>query len=150
LLPTIGENVVTFSAVNYLAIAIAAVIAWLASAAWYMSLSRLYTAALGKTPEQMAEDRKKPGAFLPFVYALVANVIIAWILAGLLAHLGAGQVTLRNGIISAVFLWFGFVLTTMTVNYSFSGRDRRLLLIDLGNWLIVLLVIGAVIGAVGA
>lgn len=150
MLPTIGENVVTFSAVNYLAIAIAAVIAWLASAAWYMSLSRLYTAALGKTPEQMAEDRKKPGAFLPFVYALVANVIIAWILAGLLAHLGAGQVTLRNGIISAVFLWFGFVLTTMTVNYSFSGRDRRLLLIDLGNWLIVLLVIGAVIGAVGA
>jgi len=59
-------------------------------------------------------------------------------------------VTLRNGIISAAFVWFGFVLTTMTVNYSFSGRDRRLLLIDLGNWLIVLLVIGAVIGAIGA
>ena len=97
----------------------------------------------------MAEDRKKPGAFLPYVYALVANVIIAWMLAGLLAHLGVGQVTLRNGIISAVFLWFGFVLTTMTVNYSFSGRDRRLLLIDLGNWLIVLLVIGAVIGVIG-
>jgi hypothetical protein len=71
-------------------------------------------------------------------------------LAGLLAHLGVGQVTLRNGIVSAAFLWFGFVLTTMTVNYSFSGRDRRLLLIDLGNWLIVLLVIGAVIGAIGA
>jgi hypothetical protein len=52
----------------------------------------------------MAEDRKKPGAFLPYVYALVANVIIAWMLAGLLAHLGVGQVTLRNGIISAVFL----------------------------------------------
>jgi hypothetical protein len=98
----------------------------------------------------MAEDRKKPGAFLPYVYALVANVIIAWMLAGLLAHLGVGQVTPRNGIISAVFLWFGFVLTTMTVNYSFSGRDRRLLFIDLGNWLIVLLVIGAVIGAIGA
>jgi hypothetical protein len=59
-------------------------------------------------------------------------------------------VTLRNGIISAAFVWFGFVLTTMTVNYSVSGRDRRLLLIDLGNWLIVLLVIGAVIGAIGA
>jgi len=127
LLPTTGGNIVTFSAVNHLAIAIAAIMAWLASAAWYMSLSGLYTAALGKTPQQMAEDRKKPGAFLPYVYALVANVIIAWMLAGLLAHLGVGQVTLRNGIISAVFLWFGFVLTTMTVNYSFSGRDRRLL-----------------------
>ena len=150
ILPTTRGNVVTFSTVSYLAIVIAAAIAWLASAAWYMSLSRLYTAALGRTPQQMAEDRKKPGAFLPYVYAYVANVIIACMLAGLLAHLGVGQVTLRNGIVSAGFLWFGFVLTTMTVNYSFSGRDRRLLLIDLGNWLIVLLVIGAVIGAVGA
>jgi hypothetical protein len=150
ILPTTRGNVVTFSTVSYLAIVIAAAIAWLASAAWYMSLSRHYTAALGKTPQQMAEDRKKPGAFLPYVYALVANVVIAWMLAGLLAHLGVGQVTLRNGIVSAGFLWFGFVLTTMTVNYSFSGRDRRLLFIDLGNWLIVLLVIGAVIGAIGA
>jgi uncharacterized protein DUF1761 len=56
---------------------------------------------------------------------------------------------LRNGVISGAFLWFGFVLTTMTVNYSFSGRDRRLLLIDAGNWLIVLLMMGAVIGLAG-
>jgi hypothetical protein len=139
----------TFSGVNYLAVMIAAVAAWLASAAWYMSLSRHYVAALGKTPEQMAEDRKKPGAFLPFIYAFVANIIIAWMLGGVLAHLGAGQVTLRNGIISAAFLWFGFVLTTMVVNYSFGGRDRRLLLIDAGNWLLVLLVIGAIIGGIG-
>jgi len=140
----------TFSGGSYVAIVIAAAAAWLASAAWYMSLSRHYKAALGKTPEQMVQDRKKPGAFLPFIYAFVANIIIAWMLAGVLAHLGAGQVTLRNGIISAAFLWFGFVLTTMVVNYSFSGRDRRLLLIDAGNWLLVLLVIGAIIGGIGA
>jgi hypothetical protein len=140
----------TFSGVNYLAVFVAAVAAWLASAAWYMSLSKHYIAALGKDPEQMAQDRKKPGAFLPFIYAFVANVIIAWMLAGVLAHLGVGQVTLRNGVISAAFLWFGFVLTTMVVNYSFSGRNRSLLLIDAGNWLLVLLVIGAIIGGIGA
>jgi hypothetical protein len=70
-------NIVTFAGINYLAVVIAAAAARLASAAWYMSLSRLYGAALGKTPEQMAADRKKPWAFLPFVYAFVANVIIA-------------------------------------------------------------------------
>ena len=139
----------SFAGINYLAIVIAAMAAWLASAVWYMSLSRHYVAALGKTPEQMAQDRKKPGAFLPFIYAFVANAIIAWMLAGLLAHLGVGQVTIRNGLISALFLWFGFVLTTMVVNYSFAGRDRRLLAIDAGNWLIVFIVIGAVIGAIG-
>jgi Protein of unknown function (DUF1761) len=143
-----GE-VMTFAGINYLAVVIAAVMAWIASAAWYMSLSKAYVAALGKTPEQMAADRNKRDAFLPFVYAFVANLIIAEMLGGVLGHLGPGQVTLRNGAISAAFLWFGFILTTMVVNYSFSGCDRRLLLIDLGNWLVVLVVIGAVIGAIG-
>ncbi|MFZ0423587.1 MAG: DUF1761 domain-containing protein [Xanthobacteraceae bacterium] len=139
----------TFTGINYLAVAVAAVAAWLASAAWYMSLCKIYAAALGKTPEQVEIDRKKPGAFLPFVLALVANLVIGWMLAGVLGHLGSGQVTLRNGIVSGAFLWFGFILTTIAVNYSFAGRDRRLFLIDVGNWLIVLLVIGAVIGAMG-
>jgi hypothetical protein len=140
---------VTFAGINFVAIAIAAVVAWLASAAWYMSLSKVYIAALGKTPEQAEADRKKPGAFLPFIYALLANVIIAWTIAGVLGHLGIGQVTLRNGVISGAFCWFGFILTTMVVNSSFSGRDKRLLLIDAANWLIVVLVIGAVVGAIG-
>jgi hypothetical protein len=138
-----------FAGINHLAVLVAAVLAWLASAVWYMSLCKLYAAALGKTPEQAAADRKKPGAFLPFVYAFIADIVIAWMLAGVLGHLGPGQVTPKNGIISAAFLWFGFILTTMTVNYSFSGRDKRLLLIDAGNWLIVMLVIGAVIGVLG-
>jgi hypothetical protein len=139
----------TFAGISYIAVVIAAVVAWLASAAWYMSLCRIWMAALGKTPEQVEVDRKKPGAFLPFIYAFVANLIIAWMLAGLLGHLGSGQVTLRNGVITGAFCWFGFVLTTMVVNYSFSGRNIRLLLIDAGNWLIVLLLIGAVVGGIG-
>ena len=65
-------------------------VAWLASAGWYMSLGRIYQAALGKTPEQCKEEMKRPGAFLPFIYALIANIIIAWMLAGVLGHLGPG------------------------------------------------------------
>jgi hypothetical protein len=139
----------TFAGISYIGVIAAAVAAWIVSAAWYMSLGRIYQAALGKTPEQCKEDMKKPGAFLPFIYAFIANLVIAWMLAGVMGHLGAGQVTLWNGVISAAFLWFGFILTTMVVNSAFSGRDKRLLLIDAGNWLIVLVVIGAVVGAIG-
>jgi hypothetical protein len=140
---------VTFAGINYIAVIVAAVVAWLASAGWYMSLGRIYQAALGKTPEQCKEEMKKPGAFLPYLYALIGNLVIAWMLAGVLGHLGAGAVSLKNGVISGAFLWFGFILTTMVVNFCFSGRDKRLLFIDLGNWLIVLVVMGAVIGAIG-
>jgi len=139
----------TTAGVNYLAIAVAAVVAWLAGAAWYMAFGKSWIAALGMTTEEMQARRNKPGAALPFVYSFVAELAMAWMTAGVLAHLGPGQVTLRNGVISGAFLWFGFVMTTMLVNNSFAGRDPRLLLIDGGHWLVVLLLIGAIIGAIG-
>ena len=75
----------TCAGINYLAIVIAAVVAFAASAAWYMSLSRSYAAALGKTADQIAEERKKPGAFLPYIYALIGNIIIGWMCSGISA-----------------------------------------------------------------
>jgi hypothetical protein len=138
-----------FAGISYIAVIAAAVVAWLVSAGWYMSLGRVYQAALGKTPEQCKAEMQKPGAFLPFVYAFIGNLVIAWMLGGVLGHLGPGAVTLKNGVITAAFIWFGFILTTMAVNFVFSGRDKRLLAIDLGNWLLVLVVMGAVIGWIG-
>jgi hypothetical protein len=137
----------TFAGVNYLAIVIAAVVAWLAGAAWYMTLSKFWIAAVGITPEKMHEARNRPGAFLPFIYVFVAELVMAWVLAGVLGHFGA--VTLRSGAISGAFCWLGFVITTIVVNNSFAMRDWRLSAIDGGHWLVVLLLMGAVIGAMG-
>jgi hypothetical protein len=132
---------------NYLAIVIAAVAAWLAGAGWYMALGKPWTAALGTTPEKMTPAGHRPGAFLPYVYAFIAELLMAWILAGLLGHIGA--LTVRGGIISAAFCWLGFVMPTMAVNNIFAGRDARLLLIDGGHWLLVLVLMGAIIGGMG-
>ena len=139
----------TFAGVNHLAVLVAAIIAWLAGAGWYMLLSKVWMAALGTTPEKMQAMKGEPGALLPFIYALAAELIMAWVLAGLIGHLGPGQVTIKNGIVSGAFIWFGFVMTTMLVNNSFGRRDRRLLLIDGGHWLMVLVAIGAIVGAFG-
>ncbi len=136
-----------FAGINYLAVLIAAVAGWLAGAVWYMALAKPWMAAIDMTPEQMHECRKGPGAFLPFVYAFVANLIIAWVLGGLLGHLG--QLTLRNGALSGLFCWGGFVFPTMLVNNRFAMRSPKLLLIDGGYWLVVLVLSGAIIGALG-
>ena len=77
-----------FSGINYLAIVIAAVAAWLAGAAWYMALGKPWMAALGITPEQMEAAKKEPGAYLPFLYCFVAELVMAWVLAGVLGHIG--------------------------------------------------------------
>ena len=138
-----------FAGVNYLAIAIAAVAAWLAGAAWYMGFGKVWMSAIGTTPEKMAECRNQPGAFLPFIYAFVAELIMAFLLAGLIGHLGVGQVTLKNGIESGAACWLAFVIPTMLVNNSFARRDWRLMLIDGGHWLAVMVLMGAIIGAMG-
>lgn len=139
----------TFAGVNYLAILIAAVVAWVAGAAWYMSLGKVWMAAQGMTPAEIEARKTQPHSYLPFIYAFVAALVMAWVLAGLVSHLGPGQVTLRNGVVSGAFCWLGFVVTTMLVNNSFARRNPRLLLIDGGYWLVVLLLIGAIIGAMG-
>jgi hypothetical protein len=56
-------------------------------------------------------------------------------------------VTVKNGLISRAFVWLGFVVTTLTVNNMLGLRSHRLIAIDAGHWLGVLLVIGAIIGA---
>ena len=137
----------TFAGINYFAVLIAAVVGWGIGMPWYMAFAKPWMAANNLTKEAITEHHGRPGAWLPFVLAFAACLVMAWVLAGVIGHLG--QVTVRNGVISGLFCWLGFVITTMLVNYSFSMRSRMLLVIDGGYWLVVLVLMGAVIGAIG-
>jgi len=102
--------------------------------------------AIGKTEAEVKQDQGAAKA-LPFIIALVAQFVMALMLAGLMGHLS--DVTIKGGMISGFFVWVGFVITTMGVNHAFGGAKPMLTLIDGGHWLAVLLVMGAVIGAFG-
>jgi hypothetical protein len=131
----------TFAGMNYLAVLFAAIAGFAWGAAYYMTLSRQWLAAVGKT-----EPNKSP---VPFVISFAALLVMAWVLAGTLGHLGAGQVTAKNGIVSALFLWLGFIATTVFVNNAYPGRKFALSVIDSIHWLGVLVIQGAIIGAMG-
>ena len=112
--------------VNWLAIVVAAVAAWLFGGVYYTALSKPWMAAQGKTMEQcQAEMAAKSGAAkaAPFILVFIGEIIIAWALYGILVHLNA--FTLRGGIISAALIWFGFVLTTITGNYTLTDTQDR-------------------------
>jgi hypothetical protein len=138
---------VAFAGINYLGLVVAAAVALVASTAWYTFLRRIGAAPLSETPKPKTDGMT--GVSLPDVLAIVGYVVMSFTLAGLLGHLGPGQVTVANGVVSGGFVWFGFVLTTMMVNYSYSDGSWGRLAIHAGNWLIVLIVMGAVLGAFG-
>ena len=104
-------------------------------------------AAIGKNKEEISAEGK--GSPLPFIISIVALAVMAVVLAGTIGHLGPGQVTLKNGVVTALFMWVGFVITTMAVNNAFGQSKASLTVIDGIHWLGVLVIQGAIVGALG-
>ena len=131
---------------NYLAIVLAAIASFVFGAAWYGALAKPWLAARGAAAAPaMARLGPLP---VPYLIAFVAELVMAWMLAGILLHLEQGGLAagVRNGLISAAFLWLGFVATTLLVNHSFQGAKMALTVIDGGHWLGVMLIQGAILG----
>jgi len=135
-----------FAGMNYLAVLLAAAAAFIFGGAWYGVLGRQWLAALGK-PE--AAIKSGTPVALRMAVAAAALLVMAYMLAGVMGHLGAGQVTLVHGVVAGFFIWLGFVMTTLVVNYVFQNQRWTLTVIDGGHWLGVLLIEGAVIGGIG-
>lgn len=133
-----------FGGINYIAIIMAAIAGFAVGAVWYGVLGRHWMRAA-----RVAPGSARMSASL-VITSFIALLVMAWVLAGLVGHLGPGQVTMRNGVISGLFVWAGFVATTLAVNHRYGGLGWDLTAIDGGHWLAVLLVMGAVIGAFGA
>ncbi len=135
-------------AVNYLAVFVAAAVGWLAGAVWYTVLAKPWVAAHGKTMEEFkaeqAVHRGTVHAWLPFVLAFVAELVMALVLYGIATHIK--PMSMRSTLMVAVLLWAGMMVTTMLVNNAFSGRRYMLTVIDSGHWLLVILLMAVVIG----
>lgn len=129
--------------VNYLAVVIAALAAFGLGLIWHTVLLKPWLKALGKPSAEV--ERK--GYTVPFIITFVSLLVMSWVLAGIMAHMG--QVHVRGGLITGALVWLGFVLTTLGTNDAFEGVKPTLTLIDTAFWLCALLIIGAVIGAFG-
>ena len=135
-----------FAGISGVAILAAAIAGFVFGGAWYGVLGRHWMAAMGKTEAEMKSGHTPISGV---VIAFIAALVMAWVLAGLIGHMGPGAHTVRSGLISGAFVWLGFVATTVTVNHAFQKASRALTLIDLGHWLGVLLIQGAIIGWLG-
>lgn len=131
-----------FSGISYLAVLVAAIAGFVFGAAYYAVLGKQWMAAANLTADQV--NRSNP---VPYITAAVAHLVLAYMFAGLLGHLGS--ITLRGSLISAGFVWIGFIVTTMAVNHRFQGARPMLTVIDCGHWLGVLLVMAIVISSFG-
>jgi hypothetical protein len=137
---------------NFFVMIGAAVAAWLFGAMYYGTLGKQWVEAQGSSMEQFkAKQAANVGKFsaqIPFMLSFVAELVMAYVLYGLMKHVAhTNSLSVSTGLISGAFVWFGFVLTVMAVNNAFTERKPMLTAIDAGHWLGVLLILGAMLGA---
>ena len=129
-----------FAGISYVGILVATVAGFVIGGAYYGILSGPWMRAARIEPQ---DARMSP---MLFVNSIVCELVMAFMLAGVIGHLGEGQGTPINGFISGFFIWLGFVATTLAVNHRYQGFGWNLTLIDGGHWLLVLLAMGTIIG----
>ncbi len=132
----------------YLAIVAATVASWIFGALWYGAFGRTWAVGLGLLPADSAgAPRGKPPVFA-LIASFVAELVMAAMLAGLLVHLAGEAFGMKPALLSAFFIWLGFVAPTLATNYAYQRRPWAVWAIDGGHWLGVLLIQAAALALI--
>lgn len=124
--------------IDPIAVGVAAIAAFLLSGAWYAAM-----------PWPASEVGEPPGGGSPsppVLFAeLVRSAVVAAVVAGLaveLAALSAGE-----GALLGLVLWVGFPAVLFAGSIIHERYPARLAALHLGDWLLKLAAIGAIVGA---
>jgi hypothetical protein len=137
----------SFEHVNWLAVLVAAVVAFVLGGLWYSPLlfAKAWIRLHKITDEQMKEIQAKGGAGRAYATAFLSNFVVAMVLSLLLGATAASG--LGDALCLAGLCWVGFVGTTGLVNTVFSFRPVALFALDGAYQLVYFLVMGVILGA---
>jgi Protein of unknown function (DUF1761) len=127
--------------INYLAVLVAAIINMGLGAAWYSSLlfAKPWMKATGKSMEDMK------GAGTGYAVTAVGSLVMALLLAYFTTQVDAG--TFAAGAKIGLLAWVGFVVPTHAGSYIFEGRSLQLYAINIGYYLVALMLMGGLVAA---
>lgn len=126
---------------TFLSVLVAGLAGYAVGAVWYMSLAKLWMAAVGKTEEEVKASRNP----LPFIIAFLGNVLAAGALRQgfTIGDISGSIEGALAGFMIGLFVTAPWIIT----NYAFADRPKPLWWIDAGHAVLALLAIGAVLGA---
>lgn len=135
-------------AINYLAVAVAAVVIFLIGGLWYSPpvFWRKWVALSGRTEDEMRAAAKAANMPMNFLQVFLCGLVTSAALALVLAHMpervhGAGA-----GVAIGTLCWL-FVAAATYGSALFAFKPRALWAIDAGFSLVSMLAAGAILGA---
>ena len=133
--------------VNYLGVFLAAVSTMVVGSIWYAK------PVFGNTWAKLAKlDDKKmaEGATKALAFTFLLSLLTAYVLAHVsyLAHSFFGNSFFQDYLSTAFWVWLGFVATRIVTHNLFEHRPGKLTWLAVGNELVTIVVMGAVLGVV--
>lgn len=131
--------------VNYLAVLVAAVAAFVLGWLWYSPLLffKPWMRLRGLDPEAAMKNAKMPGGKLVIEFARC--FVLAWVIARLMGLLGVTSWLIA--IHSGFMLWIGFPLILLTGSVLWDNVPWKVAAIHAGDWLVKLLAIPLIVVA---
>lgn len=126
------------------AVVVSGIVFWFIQAGWYTAFKDPYIAAMQWSPERVAAAQQNM-SLVPYLTSLLANMLIAYVIA--IVTVRSGAPCAGRGMIVAVVLWAGILMTALTTMYSFAQHPFSLLAINGGCYLVGMLASGAIVGA---
>jgi len=122
---------------NYLAVLVCAVFYMILGVVWYSKpvFGKAWMKLTGTTEAKEVDMPKTMGI------AFVASLVMAYVTAYVVGMMGA--TTLLDGATLGVYLWFGYVATTMINGVLWEQRPWNLYFMNSGQYLVALIVTGA-------
>ncbi|MEK6304534.1 MAG: DUF1761 domain-containing protein [Acidobacteriota bacterium] len=129
--------------INFLAVVVAAVVAFLIGGLWYSPLlfAKHWVKAHGYTEEQVAEMQK--GAAKAYTVTLVCQFLIALAIAVLVGYIHMERCV--QGLKLGLLIWAGFALPLGLMAHMFSQKRIGVLCIDTAYQLVYLVLMGAIL-----
>jgi len=123
---------------------LAAAAAWLAGAAWYLTLSAAWVAASGVPVDE--NGRPRNGGALPHVVTFAALIVVAGMMHHTFAMAGLTEPV--EGAIAGLGLGAFIAAPWIAITYVYAARPRVLWLIDGGYAIVATGIIGLVLGLI--
>jgi hypothetical protein len=122
------------SGINYWAVLVAAVAAFVLSAVWYTIFGKARMAMLSDDPRSTADMRKVP-AWKKAV-ELVRELIIVYVVARFVVLMGIAD--WKTAVQLGIWFWFGFVFMILVGSVTWDNVPWKLSAIHAGDWLLKL------------
>ena len=129
--------------VNYPAVLVAGVAAFLLGAIWYSPalFARQWMAAHGHTPERIAAMKQTMAR--TYAISFVCFLVTAWVMAVLVSRVGVMGVL--GGVKLGGITWLGFAATIGLTSNLYSEKPLAVYLIDAGYQLVYLILMGVIL-----